>query len=320
MTESNGQIQRASLLRQFAAFIGWLSGALVGVGALLSAFGYFAVHANARFLGFDPILVDYSSANYLMRGAEAWTHIALSAAAMVITLSLLVVLRPAAAFLITVLALRMAPNPERGLGRIARKYWDFWKLVFYVGLLAYLYFVFYDPYAMQFGAALDISDVLYDATPAAGPAVRHEIVCGQGSDTAAAFNRATIAGGVAIALLVLAARVTATMTSFRWLIAPFVVVAVLFVYFLASLYGVLVMERKFSPVELQTEEQSESGLFLVLETDSRFVLWRPAERTIISVAEKNVRRLTLNQRRDLRDVHPGLAEVCRGDLVQRSRP
>lgn len=309
MTEPDSPTQRPSLIRQFGLFIGWLSGATVGLAALLSGFGYVAVGANARFLGLDPVLVSYSSVDYLQRGAEAWIYIALSAAATFITLSLILIVPPILSW-IARWAGRVLPRRESGFGSFARRHGDLWRLALYCALLAYIYFVFYDRNIEQFQTVLGVSDVLYDASPVKQDGAQKKIVCGQNDDNVVAFNKAVIVGGIAIALLLLATRATARMTSFRWLLAPFAVVVVLFLYMLGSLYGALLMERRFSPIELDTGAGPEGDLYLIDETSDRFVLWRPADLTIIAVPEGDVKRLALHSRRDLRDIHPGLASAC----------
>jgi hypothetical protein len=320
VTEPDSPAQRPSLIRQFGLFIGWLSGATVGLAALLSGFGYVAVGANARFLGLDPVLVSYSSVDYLQRGAEAWIYIALSAAATFITLSLILIVPPVLSW-IARWAGRVLPRRESGAASFVRRHADLWRLALYCVLLAYIYFVFYDRNVEQFQTVLRVSDVLYKVNPteedgaqekdgAQKDGAQKRIVCGQNDDNVVAFNKAVIVGGIAIALLLLATRATARMTSFRWLLAPFAVVVVLFLYMLGSLYGALLMERRFSPVELDTGTGPEDGLYLIDETSDRFVLWRPADLTIIAVAEGDVKRLALHRRLDLRKIHPGLVSAC----------
>jgi hypothetical protein len=309
VTESDPPTQRPSLIRQFGLFVGWLSGATVGLAALLSGFGYVAVGANAKFLGLDPVLLSYSSVDYLQRGAEAWIYIALSAAATFITLSLIFIVPPVLSWIARWIG-RVLPRRESRLASFIRRHGDLWRLALYGALLAYIYFVFYDRNLEQFQTVLGVSDVLYDASPVTQDAVRRKIVCGQNDDNVVAFNKAVIVGGIAIALLLLATRATQRMTSFRWLLAPFAVVVVLFLYLLASLYGALLMERTFSPVELDAGAGPESGLYLIDETSNRFVLWRPADRTIIAVPQADVQRLVLHSRQGLRAIHPGLASAC----------
>lgn len=310
MTEPDPPTQRPSLLRQFGLFVGWLSGATVGLAALLSGFGYVAVQANAKFLGLDPSLISHGSADYLQRGAEAWIYIALSAAATFVTLSLIFVLPPILVWIASWVGRLMPRGDKFGFGQFARRHADLWRIALYCALLAYIYFVFYDRNLGQFQTALGVSDVLYDANPVKQDGAQKKIVCGQDDDNVVAFNKAVIVGGIAIALLLLATRATARMTSFRWLLAPFAVVVVLFLYLLGSLYGALLMERKFSPVELDDGTGPHSGLYLIDETSARFVLWRPADLTVIAIPEADVKRLTLQSRKDLRDIHPGLALAC----------
>jgi hypothetical protein len=310
VTESDPPTQRPGLFRQFGLFIGWLSGATVGLAALLSGFGYVAVRANAKFLGLDPAIISYGSADYLQRGAEAWIYIALSAAATFVTLSLIFIVPPIL-FGIARWIGRLLPHRDKpGFGQFLRRHGDFWRIALYCALLAYIYFVFYDRNLEQFQTALGVADVLYDASPVKAEGAQKKIVCGQNDDNIVAFNKAVIVGGIAIALLLLATRATARMTSFRWLLAPFAVVVILFLYMLGSLYGALLMERKFSPVELDDGTGLQTGLYLIDETSARFVLWRPADLTIIAIPEGDVKRLALHSRKDLRDIHPGLASTC----------
>lgn len=310
MTESGPPVQRPNLVRQFGLFIGWLSGATVGLAALLSGFGYVAVKANAKFLGLDPVLLSYSSVDYLQRGAEAWIYIALSAAATFVTLSLIFILPPVLFWIARWIGRKLPRRDGTGVGSFVTRHADVWRLALYCALLAYIYFVFYDRNVEQFETVLGVSDVLYDANPVKEEGARKKIVCGQNDDNVVAFNKAVIVGGIAIALLLLATRATQRMTSFRWLPAPFAVVVVMFLYMLGSLHGALLMERKFSPVELDAGTGAEGGLYLIDETSDRFVLWRPADLAIIAVPQADVRRLELRSRRDLRDIHPGLAAAC----------
>jgi hypothetical protein len=310
VTEPDPPTQRPSLLRQFGLFIGWLSGATVGLAALLSGFGYVAVQANAKFLGLDPAIVSYSSVDYLQRGAEAGIYIALSAAATFITLSLIFIAPPVLYWIARWVGRVLPRRGTSTFGSFVRRHADLWRMVLYCALLAYIYFVFYDRNVAQFQTALSVADVLYDASPVKQQGAQKKIVCGQNDDNIVAFNKAVIVGGIAVALLLLATRATARMTSFRWLLAPFAVVVILFLYLLGSLYGALLMERKFSPVELDDGTGPQAGLYLIDQTSDRFVLWRPADLTIIAIPEGDVRRLALHSRKDLRDIHPGLASAC----------
>lgn len=45
-----------NILKAVAKFIGWLSGSLAGIGAILTVFGYLITIANLRLLGLDVSL------------------------------------------------------------------------------------------------------------------------------------------------------------------------------------------------------------------------------------------------------------------------
>ena len=68
-----------SLLKGIAAFTGWLTGALAGVGAILYALGYLVTRAHLNFLGVSG-LFDQSNFFFVQEGAMFLLDISVIAA------------------------------------------------------------------------------------------------------------------------------------------------------------------------------------------------------------------------------------------------
>src|SRR5579862_5065714 len=88
-----------SLLKGIAAFSGWLTGALAGVGAILYALGYLVTRAHLNFLGVSG-LFDQSNFFFVQEGAMFLADVAVIIARTL--LSLVVVLGTIAVLLLVV--------------------------------------------------------------------------------------------------------------------------------------------------------------------------------------------------------------------------
>jgi len=58
------------VLKQIAKFIGWLSGSLAGIAAILTVCGYLITISNLNLLGLDLSILEYNPEFYLRKGGN----------------------------------------------------------------------------------------------------------------------------------------------------------------------------------------------------------------------------------------------------------
>jgi len=60
-------------------------------------------------------------------------------------------------------------------------------------------------------------------------------------------------------------------------------------YVLSAAYGVLLLDRSFSPIELTTQNGVDrSGPYLISRTTTQMIIWDPRQFNILSIPENTV--------------------------------
>jgi hypothetical protein len=159
------------LLKRTTVFIGWLSGSVAGLGALLYAAGYLVTRAHLHLLGLDRLLVPGNErfieegANFFLVTGQILIHDCLSLVALAVALVLIGLVVYALLWLCGFPGARaMRSGFDRSwatLGTLhARLPWSP-DISAYVALLFLLY-VHLLSYLDKFVAPLDLSNLLYE--------------------------------------------------------------------------------------------------------------------------------------------------------------
>jgi hypothetical protein len=297
------------LLRAITVALGWLSGALAGLGALLYACGYLITRAQLHLFGvsgFFPLSADH----FMQEGARFFvvignkvieTLLAVVAFGLVVTVVVLVAWaacrqwRPDTPSRLAAGLTGVHASAERLHRRLVP-----WSpaISVYLLLLAVLV-VQLESYRERFTSPLEVSDVLYaTAAPDAADATRRHVqqwmLAGDRLRLGAYFTDLLDAEIRAALLLLVAWYVTLSLSRRVLLLAPFVITLVLYTLYLPMVYGVLVRPTSYNEVALHFRvghDASTSGrLFLLSSTDNEFVVWDATLRTVLWIPKTEVLR------------------------------
>jgi hypothetical protein len=304
-----------NILKGIAAFTGWLTGALAGVGAILYAFGYLITRAHLSFLGVYG-LFDQNNVYFIQEGAMfvlvIGELIARTLLPLLVTLGVAALLIGGIAFMLTRYLARSAPGlAERGnqwKGSLVR--WREHALLtrsVYVALL--MLFLFHaDTYLFAFNYPLLISNVLYsepnttDAVGGTDPKtreIRNWLIEGNEAKAHAYFLN-LLWGDVLAGLLLLAVWHITFGWQWRTLwVSWFLVGFMIYSLSLPMTYGVLVRSTKYPVVTLNTtDEKLTRGLgtlFLLNKSDKEFVVWDAQGRQLVWIPESEVKRADIRK-------------------------
>jgi hypothetical protein len=297
-----------TLLRTIAATLGWLSGALAGVGAVLYACGYLITRAQLQVFGvtgFFPLSTDH----FVQEGAKFFItvgHQVLEMLLAVAAVALVVVVLSLALWLplrrwVPASGAWLARVAEAARGAVARVHQHLpWSAAFsvYLALLALLV-VHLELYRDRFAAPLHVSDVLYADASATGddaPDRRiHNWVVRQDAGRLHGYFTDLLDAEIRAGLLLFAAwHVTAGRARRVLLLTPFVVTLALYTLYLPMTYGVLVRPTTYNTVALQFRADGDRGprgpFFLLSSTEQEFVVWDATGRTVLWIPKTEVSR------------------------------
>lgn len=261
-------------MRSIGAVLGWLSGALAGLGAVFCAFGYLATRSHLYLLGVDFGISRYDYIFYVQRGAGFFL-LFLVETAPYLFLSLALVL----AVLFALRGWRWFCE-RRAIGmpfnRFAKRLPD-WRGIAYVGLLVLLALQVRGH--LRYPEWMDVSGIL-DSSASQGTAigpVREWMLSGNQSLLRDQFTYLANQQLWIGALLGLAWWVT---RGRRWALlrtAPFAVVLVVSLGFLAGEFGALALPLKFRAASIRGE-QPPTKMYLIDEIQRGYVFWDCAQK------------------------------------------
>lgn len=303
-----------SIFKELAAFIGWLSGSLAGIGAILYACGYLITRAHLHMLGIDA-LYEYSNEHYMQEGAKFFVVMADLAGR--ISLPLLVTLGAGVILIALVASMIFAVwyfvRGRKGVqdtrdawtrgragitGFYEERLWLWRGLLFSVALILLLYIAETD--LPSFSIPLSVSDLLFrsgdDASATAGGTeaqVLSWLVSGDTESLKNSFIGAILSVMKAGILLLLAWRASSPWRFRALVVSPFVIVFMVFLILLPMVYGVLMRPARFARVSIESESRMladrPAGLFLLNKTDNEFVLWDSARRQVLWIPAEEVK-------------------------------
>ena len=300
------------LLRGIAVAVGWLSGSLAGISAVVYACGYLITRAQLHLFGvsgFFPLSADHfmqEGAKFLVViGQQAIeTLLGVVAFALVVLAAFLVVWLPLVRWLPS-LQLDLVNARARVVAAVARIHERLpWSPAFsiYLVLLVLLVWLL-ETYRTRFAAPLEVSNILHlMPPPPAGDSAERRITAWLLAEDwrrlETYFTDLLDAETRVILLLIAAWHVTSALARRVALLTPFVFALALYTLYLPMAYGVLMRPTSYNIVALHFRERSvESPLlfFLLSSTDHEFVVWDANARTVFWVPKSEVRRADVHR-------------------------
>ncbi|MDI6791689.1 MAG: hypothetical protein QME81_02310 [bacterium] len=303
-----------NIFKETAKFIGWLSGSLAGVGAILLACGYLVTQANLHLLGLDVLLFQYDNKYYLQRGASFILYAANLIIEILIPLAcvFLTILAFLVIFYLVLTRTRLNKYFESCKFKLAnlneKLRWLHRTLIFIV--LAFLFFVHLLPGLDLLKKPLEISDLLYNTshlTPSTeNNKIKERLANGQTVELRNHFLLVLISVIEAGILLLLAWRVTSIWHLQFLMVSPFAIIFILYIILLPMVYGVLIIPIEFAPIEIKCGDKmlsNKSGTLdrfrLLNKTDQEFVLWDSTEKKVFWIPKEQVESAVIRERRPL---------------------
>lgn len=273
-------------------FIGWLSGSLAAITAILYALGYLVTLANLHALGLDFYLFNFNPSFYLVRGSNFTIYLARLLFQSLFFL-LLFVAPFAAAFILV--RRRWAKN---GMPNWASKPIEAGKRnafvlqgLLFLALAAVLVFDLWPRYE-NYSDILRISEILFDDDASTGSTDIDQLrpLVAQHDAEALAqlktvFYKSHLVLIEAAILLFFAWRLTRTWRFRVYLLVPFAFVFVMFLISVPMLYGILIVSNTFPSIRVTTtgdDPASQSNqLYLLSKSDRAFILWDQDQRQVL---------------------------------------
>lgn len=308
-----------NLTKGIALFIGWLSGSLAGIGAILYACGYLLTSAQLHMLGLSG-LVNYGHERYVEEGGrfliavmgllgEILLNLLITGG--FLALLVLLVIGPLALFKRKRLGAVQAHWQNR-LARLNQKWPGAWRGPAFAVLLVLLLATSEDP--QTFNAPLAISSLLFAQPAPAQAGLSGLLLAGDDARLKAFFANSLLMELKAGTLLLLAWQVAAPWRLRLLLCAPFFLIFLLYTLLLPMLYGVLQRQIRLPVVSLSAAGawpgSGAEKLFLLNKTEREFVLWDAQAKRVLWLPAAAV------QAAEIRQVEPlfagGAATQTRG--------
>lgn len=304
-----------NLFREAAKFIGWLTGSLAGIGAILYACGYILIHANLNLLGFEDLL-SYGHEYYLQEGADFFMKIMAISSEILLSLFafLLVIILPFALFMI-VKRRSVFPWLEKTrmqLSETSQKSSRVLKTVFII-LSVLIFFHLLDNLNSSY-APLQISNLFYmEIQDLNGKLKNVEILSTREKISlwlVRGERRQLESHLIGLLLLVMESGVLlywVWLLTARWrlrivMLAPVVVVFATYATLLPMAYGVLVKEIDIFPFEPTFKGENIPALrnlYLLNKTAKEFLLWNISEKKLYWVPSSEISSAVIGSRQSL---------------------
>jgi len=300
------------LLRGIAAGLGWLSGSLAGVGAIVYACGYLITRAQLHLFGvsgFFPLGADHfmqEGSKFLVvigqRTIETLLGVVAFAVAAIVVLMVvwlpLMRWRP---------SLRLdVGNGRARVGTVVARIHEHlpWSPAFsiYLVLLVLLVWLL-ETYRSRFAAPLEVSNILHLIPPLPLDDSTEQRITGwllaeEWHRLEAYFSDLLDAETRAVLLLIAAWHVTASLARRVALLTPFVIAVAMYTLYLPMAYGVLMRPTSYNIVALHFRDRSvdlPSLFFLLSSTEQEFVVWDANLRRVLWIPKGEVNRAEIHR-------------------------
>jgi hypothetical protein len=318
-----------NILREVAKFVGWLSGALAGLGAILYTSGYLILKSHLYLLGLGP-LIEYGNEQYAQEGGRFFFMLAVMLGKVFLLVVPILAIGVAVVYIVALMTRRYFATVlgwinlkgvfDRRVDRVRlvheRRPW-LWRAAIFIVLAVLLYqFIANDWEALH--APLDISDLLFRGEAATNLSVAgssgkaliiHALLNGKSDYLYQYFYHSVLLPLLRVGcLLALALWVTGGWRIRYVLAMPFASVFLIYLLALPLIYGVLIRPAEFARIEITdrkgTTITDPGELFLLTSGGSEFVVWNARRKRILWVPKSEVGRAEITQKQD---VFKGLA-------------
>ena len=296
-----------NLIKEAAKLIGWLTGALAGIVAILYACGYLIIQTQLHLLGIDALLPS-GREYYLQEGANFFIVTGQKLGLLLLGLVALVLV-----FFIPISIVAKSQKGARYLGRLKVKFLGIHerhKWLWQAGALLLMVVLLFFPLVNDldlFRAPLELSGLLHTA--------QGDAVAGSHSSDANTIGKWVTTGDAKrldnfyynllmhclfAALLLMAAQGVTSAWPLKSLIAfPFLLVFVIYLLLLPLDYVVLEKRVEFPTVTFISaydKVSNESGTLLLLnKTDQEFILWDQAQKRALWLPRDKVVKVEIGQ-------------------------
>lgn len=293
----------SDLLTGFGKFIGWLSGSVVGITALIYSLGYLAVQSYLHVLGLD-VLIEQSDKYYLEKGELLVIHIidgffeAIEAPSFVLTILSVVAaiiyygLNTIDRIAQKISALKLYISYSYENNKIVFKFIAYCVLLF-------LFIAVLSPDMDLFKQIFGISDLLFESGDNQ-KRIAKWIIEGKRDELKDLFFNGIISNGIEIILgFVFCFLVTKELPYRYLLMTPFTLVLLLYILFLPIAYGTLMITPGFFSADITIKgdpKQNIQNLLLISNTDTGYIFWNTAERNVLWISKTELEHMKLNTR------------------------
>ena len=300
------------LLRGIAVALGWLSGSLAGIGAVVYTCGYLITRAQLHLFGvsgFFPLSADH----FMQEGAKFLVVIGQQAIETLLSVVAFALVTLAVLLVVWLPLVRWRPSLRHALidararvvAALARIHERLpWSPAFslYLVLLVVLVWVL-ETYRNRFAAPLEISNILHLRPPPPtgdSPAQRITgwLLAEDWRRLEMYFTDLLDAETRIILLLIAAWHVTAFLGRRVALLIPFVVALALYTLYLPMAYGVLMRPTSYNIVALHFRAhptEPPALFFLLSSTDQEFVVWDSSIPIVLWVPKSEVSRAEVHR-------------------------
>ena len=296
-----------SLLKTITVSIGWLSGSLAGLGAILYAFGFLVTRAQSRLLGIEGVL-SYGPDVVVHEGALFVLVVGRYLLNTTLALTLAAILVSAVVYL------ALSTREVRGFRRLHRgcnRIWQHavalhgrlpWRAATsgYVAVLGLL-LLHAQSHLDKFEAPSKLANLLYQQTLPTGQLERDVMKRILDADTSGLeleFVQLIYVTVYAVALTLVAWRLMSGSRLRGWLIVPFVTAIALYTLHLPMAFGVIARPTRYNVVLLQPTEAVSllSGrLYLLNKSEQDFVVWDATRKRVLWIPKQAVTRVEVMQ-------------------------
>jgi hypothetical protein len=298
----------ADKAKALAKGIGWLSGSLAGICAILTVCGYLATMSHLHMLGLDVMASDFNAEFQLRRGGNFFFFIlALVSEKILLPFSILAVLSLA---VISILGFIGSWEPFSRLTVSVRSRFGSLsgrqllpKVAYFLMVAVLLYGV--EGQIHDLFEPLSIDGLLFvqpeTGLSPSGP-LAAALLDGDIRMLELRFFEVLISAFITAALLAAAWRSTAGFRLQWLLIAPFSLVFLIYFLFLPMTYGVLILRPVFPSVSMDARCALPGGcesLYLLSESPGEFVFWNAGRKKIVRVRREEIGAIEMGRAESL---------------------
>lgn len=296
--------------KEIAKFIGWLAGSIVGIGAILGAFGFIIHKSHMHLLGLGAFM-EFDNEFYIQEGVKFIYVLSNNVRESFLPFLIIILIFIPLYFLLRQkfrqhsFMKRLDPFIKRVASIGERRPW-LWKSVIVFGLILPLLFHLMTR-LNDFRIPLTIHHLLYEEAGS----VRQEMV--KEAETikqwirnretnrlADSFNALFLVLIESLLVLLLIRSLVQSWPARKVVLAPFIIISLTFVLLLPMAYGVLMKKPELHPINLRLRQKAllpaDSHLFLLRKTDREFIVWDNTRHSVVWIAMQEIWSAEIGQK------------------------